>query len=241
MPDEGKRALDIYLAEYNSLRAEQLSRVQTQNYAFNFLVLIIAAAFTAIITSANSGSGDSLPAVVLAVALALPLVTCPLGYIFFDNEIMIHAVGSYLYYDRRPHMMRIVGDSNILGSPMAFERLPRSTHLVFPRISQGRWILFCIPTFLPVLVLPFYTHQQWLYLTKYLPTADQYFVIAIASMVLVYAVDIAACWRLSAAIRWIYENAGHQDRLHQEEMAARRAEERITPTSTGQPASPSAR
>jgi hypothetical protein len=221
MTDEEKRALDIYIAEYNSLRSEQLSRAQTQNYAFNFLILTIGASLTAIITTANSSSGYSLPTVVLAVALALPLATCPLAYIFFDNEIMIHAVGSYLHYESRLHMVRIVGDSSILGSPMAFDHLPLSTHHVFPRVSQGRWVLFCIPTFFSILVLPFYVYQQWPFLSKHLPPSGLYYTATIGAIFLIYILDLIACWRLSSAIRWTFENARYQVDLHRKEMAAR--------------------
>lgn len=222
------RAIDIYLAEYNTLRTEQLARVQTQNQAFNFLLVVAAAAITAVITSANGEKNGYLPIIFLAVTVMLPLATCPLAFIFFDNEIMIHAIGSYLYYNRRPQILRRVGDDNILGSHLAFERLPVSTHRIFPVVSRGRWLLFCIPTLLPALVLPFYVFQQWDTLSLYLSATDFYSTITTYAVFIVYIIDLVSCAYLLKAISWTFQNARHQEGLHKNEMDARRQPEQAS-------------
>ena len=81
MADSGQaegQVINTYLAEYNSLRAEQQSRLQSQNQAFNYLLIVVGAGVTAVITTV--GKSQELPLVVLAVALFLPLLTAPLGY-----------------------------------------------------------------------------------------------------------------------------------------------------------------
>lgn len=221
-PQSSPRAIDIYIAEYNSLRAELLARVQTQNQAFNFLLIVTAAAITAVITTANSDAGEYLAPIFLAVTLMLPLATCPLAFIFFDNEIMIHAIGSYLHYDRRPNIMELVRNQNILGSPLAFQYLPPSTHKIFPAISRGRWVLFCLPTFIPLLVLPFYVLQQWDNLSVYFPSRDGYSLILTFAVLLVYVIDLVACAYLFRAILWIFQNKRHQIQLHGRDMEATR-------------------
>jgi hypothetical protein len=85
-----KNAFSCHLAEYNSLRQEVLSRIQTQVQCFNFVLFITGAAITAVITTVNSSQSGNYPLIFLAAGLLLPLFTCPLGYMFFDNEIMIH-------------------------------------------------------------------------------------------------------------------------------------------------------
>src|SRR5215203_5839899 len=138
-----------------------MSRIQTQNQSFNYLLIVTGAAITAVITSANATNQMNVPWILIAVTLMLPLAACPLGYMFFDNEIMIHAIGSYLHYKRRPMMLGHFGDEQGLGRTLDFEFLPKWTDTVFPWVSKGRWVLFCIPTFLPVLAFPFIVNAAW--------------------------------------------------------------------------------
>jgi hypothetical protein len=123
--------LNAFLAEYNTLRSELLGRIQTQNQTFNFLLIIVGASITAVITTANSNRPENLVPVTFAVVLLLPLVTCPLAYMFFDNELMIHAIGSYIYWDRRLKFIELTSNEHLFGSITDFKYLPPSTHKVF--------------------------------------------------------------------------------------------------------------
>src|SRR4051812_14701550 len=104
------RAFNCLIAEYNSLRGEVLARIGTQNQCFNFLLIITGAAITAVISTVNAGKEEYLPSVIISVALLLPLVTCPLGYMFFDNVVMIHAIGSHLYHSLYKRMKDLTSD-----------------------------------------------------------------------------------------------------------------------------------
>jgi hypothetical protein len=194
---------NAYIAEYNSLRAEVLARVQTQNQTFNFLLVILGASITAIITTANSAKPEHLPPVILAVALLLPLITCPLAYMFFDNELMIHAIGSYIYYDRRRKIADITGDPHLFESIADFKYLPPSTHSVFHPISRGRWILFCIPAYVPLVFVPLYVYTRRDILAGYS-------IIIVASAVFVYVLDLYADYILARAIKWVFDNNKYQ-------------------------------
>ena len=204
--DSNKTILfNAYLAEYNTLRSELLARIQTQNQTFNFLLIVVGASITAVITTANSGKPNLVP-VTFAVVLLLPLVTCPLAYMFFDNELMIHAIGSYLYWDRRLKFIALTGDEHVFGSITDFRFLPASTHKVFQPISRGRWYLFCIPTFLPIVFVPFYTYAKWATMQNYSNG-----VMALAVVVLV--VDIVEVVILAGVIKWIFDNNKYQHQL----------------------------
>jgi hypothetical protein len=204
---------NAYLAEYNTLRSELLARIQTQNQTFNFLLIIVGAGITAVITTANSDKPWNLAPVIFAVALLLPLVTCPLAYMFFDNELMIHAIGSYLYWDRRLKFIALTGDEHVFGSITDFNFLPASTHKVFQPISRGRWFLFCVPTFLPIVFIPFYTYAKWATVQNYSNGVK-----AVAVVVLV--LDIVEVVILAGVIKWIFDNNKFQHQLTREVKAS---------------------
>jgi hypothetical protein len=195
---------DLYLAEYNSLRQEQMQRIQTQIQSFNFLLIVTGAAITAIIASASAENNAAFfPWVVIAVVLLLPMASCPLGYMFFDNEIMIHAIGSYLYYNRRPSMLSHFGDDRALGRTLGFDFLPRWTDTVFPWISKGRWVLFCLPTFLPVILFPVILWRFWPFESIGSEYSRNSLLVAVTVS---FLVDVAACVLLFMAIIWTREN-----------------------------------
>jgi hypothetical protein len=207
IPDPNKTNIfNAYLAEYNTLRTEVLARISTQNQCFNFLLIIVGASITAIITTANSNNPANLRPVTFAIALLLPLITCPLAYMFFDNELMIHAIGSYLYWDRRVRFIELTKDDAVFKSITDFRFLPPSTLAVFRPISRGRWYLFCIPTFLPVLFLPVYTIVKWASLPHY--SRLIYVTVAI-----IFLLDILEVYILARVITWIFDNDAYQHRL----------------------------
>jgi hypothetical protein len=198
--------LNAYLAEYNTLRAELLGRIQTQNQTFNFLLIIVGASVTAIITTANSDKPWNLVPITFAIILLLPLVTCPLAYMFFDNELMIHAIGSYIYWDRRLKFINLTGDEHLFKSITDFKFLPQSTAKVFQPISRGRWYLFCIPTFLPVIFLPIYTCVKWASLPKYSTVIE-------VAVVIIFVLDVLEVYLLAKVIKWIFDNNAKQHQL----------------------------
>lgn len=197
---------NAYIAEYNTLRSELLARIQTQNQAFNFLLIIVGAAITAIITTANSEKSANLVPVVLAIALLLPLVTCPLAYMFFDNELMIHAIGSYIYWDMRVRFIELTNDPSLFKSISDFSYLPPSTRSVFQPISRGRWYLFCIPTFLPLIFTPIYIYVKWASLPNYSSVIE-------ISAIIIFLLDVLEAFILLRAIIWVFVNNKYQHQL----------------------------
>jgi hypothetical protein len=199
---------NAYLAEYNTLRSELLARIQTQNQTFNFLLIILGASITAILTTANSDKPGNLVPVTFAVVLLLPLITCPLAYMFFDNELMIHAIGSYLYWDRRLKFIALTSEEHLFRSITDFNFLPPSTHQVFQPISRGRWYLFCIPTFLPIVSLPVYTVLKWDSLPDYSGFIE-------VTAIIIFLVDVVEVYLLAGVIKWIFDNNNYQHQLTQ--------------------------
>ena len=207
------RALDVYLEEYKSLRAEVLARVQTQNQAFNFLFLIMGATITAVIAAANSAISAEPPqpahleSVINGVALLLPLVTAPLGFIFFDNEIMIHAIGSYLYYgDGGALVHSKTGNAKVFGGVMSFEYLPRKTNTLHHQVSSSRWLLFLVPIVLPILWLCGRMVERWDWWSSYSLTT-----IIFGSFI--FLLDIIAFFLWIKAMVWISRNKKKQNKL----------------------------
>ena len=197
---------NAYLAEYNTLRSEVLARIQTQNQAFNFLLIIVGASITAVITTANSAAHWNLVPVTFAIVLLLPLVTCPLAYMFFDNELMIHAIGSYIYWDRRLRFINLTDEKHLFGSVADFKFLPPSTSKVFHPISRGRWVLFCIPTFLPIVFFPVFIAAKWNSMPNYSLLID-------ISAVGLFLLDVWAVSILARVIKWVFDNNTYQYRL----------------------------
>lgn len=206
MSTNAANLFNAYLAEYNTLRSEVLARIQTQNQAFNFLLIIVGASITAIITTANSNNPSNLVPVTFAIVLLLPLISCPLAYMFFDNELMIHAIGSYLYWDRRLKFIKLTEDGQVFRSITDFNFLPPSTQKVFQPISYGRWYLFCIPTFLPVLFLPVYTWVKWASLPHHSRLIN-------VSVGVIFLLDVLEVVLLARVIKWIFDNQKHQSVL----------------------------
>lgn len=210
-----EHAFSCYLAEYNSLRQEVLSRIQTQVQCFNFVLIITGGAITAVVSTVNSAKPDLYPVVFLAVGLMLPLFTCPLAYMFFDNEIMIHGIGSYLYYHSNRQMKLLTNDPSVFGNILAFPFLPPSTGKVFPPISAGRWLLFALPAFFPLFLVPVFVIMNWY-------TILSFRIPPLVLGAMIYGLDVLLCVRLYSAMRWIGDNRKHQERLstklHQDEV-----------------------
>lgn len=207
MTENEKKLLDIFLAEYNSLRAEIIARTQTQNQVLNFLLIIIGATISAVVVSANSNINMRL--VLLIVALFLPLITFPLAFIFFDAEIMIHAVGSHLHENLRKNISNIVevdkpqDERLVFASTWDFEHLDTTTKARQHLLSIGRWWIFLVPTFIPVLALVIYSIENWgWWSTQLIPLSTVHSTTLIISGFVVFLIDILMSFLLVLGINW---------------------------------------
>jgi hypothetical protein len=200
------RVLNAYLAEYNSLRAEQLSRLQSQNQAFNYLVIILGAAIGAVITSLSKPEQMWLwGPILIALGLFLPLVSGPLGFIFFDNEMAIYSIGSRIYTDLRPHIGKIITDTGVFEDSLTFKNLNPSGPKIHRRLSAARWILFLVPTVLPTLGVGSYVITNWAQWWSYLkPSAHTPLVTLYVFGGAIFIIDILTCVLLLQAIWWSF-------------------------------------
>ncbi|WP_210480780.1 hypothetical protein [Naasia sp. SYSU D00948] len=199
------RALSAYLAEYDKLRAEQFTRMETQNHTFNFALLVLAAGIGAVVSLATGQKAEAVTPGILAVCLLLPLLGCPLAFKFFDNEILIHAVGSYLFRDRRLRIREAVGDDSFnIRRISEFIDLPDHTRSVWWLASVGKWFLFAVPTFLPTAIALLYGGAELGQLHATIPPA----VIVVSFGIL--ALDIALCAALIPVMRWVWINRRFQ-------------------------------
>jgi hypothetical protein len=92
-PPHPESTLQVHLAEHSALMKEIRECFESQRQAFNYLIIILAAAIGAIAQLYSSsgtnltgkdGTGAMQP-IVSFILLFLPLVTAPLGFIFFGQ------------------------------------------------------------------------------------------------------------------------------------------------------------
>jgi len=138
------RVLEPFLVEYESLRAEIFSRLDSQRQAFQYLVAILAATVGLYAAKQEAQIDWDL------VLLALPVVVAPFGFIFFDNEFMIFRNGFYIQNHLRLRISEIVGHSDVLAvEKKGFRCLYDTTCFIHSWVSYGRWSLFLLPTLGP--------------------------------------------------------------------------------------------
>jgi hypothetical protein len=202
--DQLTRRLNCYLAEYNSLRAEQLSRLQSQNQSFNYLLIIIGATVGLVATVVTKvGDPNSISWLTISIGLLLPLISAPLGFIFFDNEMAVYSIGSRIYADLRPSLGTVTSDHTVLENALAFKNLHRSSGAVHRMLSVARWVLFLIPTFLPLCGLFVYVLVRIgdaQVRSNLFATTPRILLIAGGSMI--FVIDIAMCALIFQAILW---------------------------------------
>ena len=137
--------LSVYLAKYNSLRAETASRFQFQAQAFNFLVVVLTAVVVASSTLLESGQGAQFELLVLV----LPLVAGPLGYLYLSNDLMIFGIAGYLDRTLSQDISALVGRDIVLTDARLDHLSPRG-RATLAALAYSRWLLFVVPTVAPV-------------------------------------------------------------------------------------------
>jgi hypothetical protein len=131
---------DIRLAEYNSLRSEIIARMNNQTSVFSYFLAALAGVVSGCSVLAQKDSFELIPWVILFT----PLITTPLAFIFFDNEIMIFGTGGYIYDSLRPQLEAAPGDVTMLLDDR-FAKLYKLTTRIHRSLSVGRWLLFLVP------------------------------------------------------------------------------------------------
>jgi hypothetical protein len=180
--------MKVYLAEYDNFRKEIGVRLTAQQQAFTLLLTLLGAALTA----AGVLNQYKLTQFGPLLALFLPVVSAPLGFIFFDNEIMIFANGACVVRDLRGRIASLVGSDKIFPvDPIDFIRSRPFANRVHFSLSIGRWILFLLPVILPTLDATWYAIR---------PTAELKSIINIIYFRLFLVLDYLICALLVMAI-----------------------------------------
>jgi hypothetical protein len=161
--DASQMHLDVHLARYSSFRAEILGRISFQSQAFNYLVVVLGAAVAAGAALLQAERPD----LVQLLILFIPIVTAPLSYIYFDNELMIMGIGGNIFTDLSNHVSSAVKHEVQLGA-RALLYLEDSTRCAHRWLSYGRWLAFIMPSLGPTIyafvLAPRYAHdaRYWL-------------------------------------------------------------------------------
>jgi hypothetical protein len=135
-------ALQVYLQEYDKIWDEVSARFESQRQAFNY-VLIVAGA---VITAYSAGRGNPY------IYLLAPLLITSLGYIFFDNELMIWGIVYYTRNHLQKRIRAITGDDEVLAlENHRFAYMPSGGRKAHQFVSFGRWLVFIMPSLVMII------------------------------------------------------------------------------------------
>lgn len=140
-----EKICDVYIAEFESLRDEVFSRFEFQRQAFNYLMALFGA-FVAILAAEDKLHIDQ------RFVLVVPLISSPLCYIFFDNEILIWSIGRYINEELTPKLSTYLDTDVLLLERRRGLYLTNSIKTLHSFLSVGRWILFFIPSVAPIIL-----------------------------------------------------------------------------------------
>ncbi|GAA3891012.1 hypothetical protein GCM10022243_64890 [Saccharothrix violaceirubra] len=99
-----KLRVDVALAEYNALKAEQSKRIGHRDRT---VYSTLAAGAGVVAAAASSGHA--------VLLLALPVVSLLLGWVYHVNDELIGAAGRYLREHTGPRLAALLGDVPALG------------------------------------------------------------------------------------------------------------------------------
>lgn len=144
------RLVSVHLAEFTSLRQEISSRFDNQRQTFTYLFTFLGA-ILAVVASGKLGLDTRGLGLDERLLVLLPLVVAPLGFIFFDNELMIWGIHYYIGQHLSPTVSELVGQHKVLCvESRRFDYLNRWSSECHRCLSLGRWSLFVIPTVVPI-------------------------------------------------------------------------------------------
>ncbi|HEX8598142.1 MAG TPA: hypothetical protein VF952_06440 [Chloroflexia bacterium] len=209
-----EETLKLYQAEYNNLKREIEQRITGQNQTFNFVAIILAAT-ASIIGTIMSSSSTTFPTdaskfdlIALLIAL-LPVAIAPLAFMFFDNELMIFGIGSYIYEDLRRRVENVLGyteEEFFLGDARVLKNMlvwSPSAQLV---LSTGRWLLFIALTIVPTIyVMLSIDHFKEPMLWWLILTVDS-IISLVVTVAMIATLREQLRWRLEHPYRWSIMN-----------------------------------
>jgi hypothetical protein len=150
--DATDKELTVYMAKYGSLREELFQRFQFQGQAFNFLILVLTALLATGAAQFGQGRGEFLT----GLALLIPLVTGPFGYLYLAHDLMIFGIAGYIQGDLTQDVSRVLG-RDISLADARFDHLSDAGLLAHRVLAPSRWLLFIFPTVVPVVYAAFFS------------------------------------------------------------------------------------
>jgi len=149
-------ALDVHLAEYNSLRTELLQRVQIQFNAVSWLFAAIAAVAAALTFSYEKIGVHNIPWLIRLCAVFCPVVVSPVAFMVFDHILMIHRLGAYIGVTLRSKIVALAADASVLGwDPLKDAPIGTITSIRYFFFLLGNWLLYLFLIPLPTLFVTF--------------------------------------------------------------------------------------
>jgi hypothetical protein len=149
-------ALDVHLAEYNSLRGEMLNRIQIQFNAVTWLFAAIAAVSAFVTFTYDKIGIHDLPWLIQIVSVFCPIVVSPVAFMVFDHTVMIHRLGAYLATTLRPAIIASVHDETVLRwDPLKDAPKGAVTAIRYFFFLLGSWFLYFLLIPVPTVLITF--------------------------------------------------------------------------------------
>jgi hypothetical protein len=228
MPDPNSLKVDtkdlipVYMAEYTSLRTEVIARLTAQTQAANHVLVMLGAVIAATVAMLNASMlGKEVEWIIVAAATFLPIGAVSLFSVFTEHDLMIRAIGSFIYYDRRERLRSLTGDDAILGSVFDFRHLARSTRFTHGRFGLIRHFLFYLPLGFSASLGIFWIHHFHI---RAVWPPELYSTLAAS---LICATHFYATVRFISAFRWRREDAVEQERRFREHYLIRSLRNRV--------------
>lgn len=145
------------------------------------MIIVSGALLTLIITLISKA--EAIPSFFYPIAfwivLLIPLVSSQACFLFFDQELVIHAIGSHIDKSLYPRIKGLIEnpvDWNFFDF-WNFKDLNISTRAVHHTLYHTRWILFLVPTYASTsgIILHSIIYCRWW--DSYLPNDYKYWII----------------------------------------------------------------
>lgn len=140
-----EKLLDLYLAEYNSLRDEQLKRMDIQFSSVTWLFAVIAGVFTATtFLDEKLGIGDTERLSLLACVF-LPMAAAPIAFMMLDHVIMVHRIGEYIRCTLQPQVATLLHANDyafLCWDPQSTASKGTLYCMKFMFFPFGSWLIF---------------------------------------------------------------------------------------------------
>ncbi len=140
-------ALDLYLAEYNSLREEQLKRIEIQFNSLTWLFTVIGGVFAAVTFIYEKAGVYDVSRLTGLIGVFLPLAAGPIAFMMFDHAIMVHRIGHYISSKLHGHVFSVLNNPPAQNTLLCWDPKADATPgtlftMKYFLFLLGSWFLF---------------------------------------------------------------------------------------------------